>query len=147
MKHGITLITPSLVGAPSLFLYKRSDGLKLLNKVVHLQGWCGFVVCFWGIFSLVNCSFIRPGQSYGHFFFWLSQIVINFFQVVFGYLLGYDLISRYVYSGNKQARQKGDKLLLKLAPIQGKIAIAAFITGALYIIWILSPFTTSSIFV
>ena len=68
----------------------------------------------------------------------LFGILVNIFQVLLGYFLGYGLISKYVYTGNKQSKQKGDELLLKLAPVQGKIAVAALSAGILQVLWVFS---------
>ncbi len=65
----------------------------------------------------------------------LFQIVVNLFQILLGYLLGYCLILKYVYASNSQTRQRGDQLLLSLAPVLGKTAIGAFIVAVGYLLW------------
>ncbi len=138
MKQGITLIVLSLVAIPSLLLYRRSGGLKILDKIVHLQGWLGLLACFWGIFSLFTYGILKMPQIPHAHFYLLFNIIVSVFQVLLGYFLGYSLISKYVYSGNKQSKQKGNELLLKLAPVQGKIAVAAFTAGVLQVLWVFS---------
>ena len=132
MNHGIALLILSLAAMPSMLLYKRRGGLKILNKLVHLQGWFGLMVCFYGIFSLVNYGFLKSQPEMPSLLF---QIVVNLFQILLGYLLGYCLILRYVYASNSQTRQRGDQLLLSLAPVLGKTAIGAFIVAVGYLLW------------
>lgn len=136
MKQGVTLIILSIVAIPSLLLYRRSGGLKILNKIIHLQGWLGLLVCFWGIFSLFTYGILKMPQIPHAQLSLLLKIIVSVFQILLGYLLGYSLISKYVYSGNKQSKQKGNELLLKLAPVQGKVAVAAFTAGVLHVLWV-----------
>ena len=50
-------------------------------------------------------------------------------QAVLGFILGYGLIAKYVFSKSEEAKIKGEQLLAKLAPIQGKLGIAGIAVG------------------
>jgi hypothetical protein len=66
----------------------------------------------------------------------VSRVADKAFQVFLGYLLVYTMISRYVYSGSEQASQKGNELLIKMAPLQGKVGVAGFVAGMAYLLLI-----------
>lgn len=55
-------------------------------------------------------------------------------EAVLGFILGYGMISKYLLGRNEEAKKKGEELLAKLAPIQGKLGLAGVAVGAWVIV-------------
>ncbi|MCB1215709.1 MAG: hypothetical protein KDK66_09580 [Deltaproteobacteria bacterium] len=129
MVIGITLILLSILAVPSLILSKKPDAKELLDKVAPYQGWIGLAFCVWGIIGIV--SLLISGLSWmSHWpIYWITALAVNVMQAVLGFILGYNLIVKYVLSKNPEAAKKGEQLLAKLAPIQGKLGIAGIAVG------------------
>lgn len=135
MIYGITLILLSLLAVPSLILAKKPNAQELLNKIAPYQGWIGLVFCFWGIWGIISCilhlNYLSlPGMPVK--IWWLTWLAASLVEATLGFILGYGTISSLVLSKNETAKQKGEQLLAKLAPIQGKLGVFGIIIG----IWV-----------
>ena len=136
MLYGITLIILGLLAVPTLLANKPS-AKELLNKIVPFQGWIGVVFFIWGILGLISCilaasSWISGGWVVSWIFWLLCQVC----EIGLGFLLGYGLIAKYALSKNEAAKAKGEAILAKILPWQGKLGILAIILGILYTILI-----------
>jgi len=135
MIYGIMLIILSLLAVPSLVLSKKPDAKDLLDKLVPFQGWAGIVFCIWGIWgiisSLLSISLLSAGL-WG-IIYWVTLFAVSVVSAVLGFILGYSLIVKYALSKNETAREKGELVLAKLRPLQGKMGIAGIILG----IWLI----------
>ncbi|NDV78714.1 hypothetical protein [Dysgonomonas sp. 511] len=128
MIYGITLIVLGLLAVPSLLLSKKPDAKEWLDKLTPYQGWIGVVFAFWGIWGIISCilnlSFLTTWPIY-----WITWLLVSIVEAALGFILGYGLIAKYVLSKNEAAAEKGQQVLAKLAPLQGKLGIAAIIIG------------------
>ena len=133
MIYGITLIILGLLAVPSLLLSKKPNAKELFDKIAPYQGWIGIVFAIWGIFGIINCllnlSMLGSAPIY-----WISWLLVSIVEAALGFILGYSLISKYALSKNANAAEKGEKLLTKLMPLQGKLGIIAIVLGLWQII-------------
>lgn len=133
MLDGILLIILGILAVPSLLLSKKPNAKELLDKIAPFQGIIGVIFCLWGIFTLIGCilglSWLTAAPIY-----WITWLLVAIVEMVLGFLLGYGLIAKYALSKNEAAKAKGEQLLAKLAPMQGKFGIVAIILGIWMII-------------
>ncbi len=132
MIYGITLIILGILAAPSLLLSKKPNAKELLNKITPYQGWIGLLFCFWGLWGVIravlNISILGDWPIW-----WITWIASSAIEAILGFILGYGMISKLVLSKNEEAKKKGEMLLQKLAPIQGKLGLYGIIIG----IWVI----------
>jgi hypothetical protein len=64
---------------------------------------------------------------------WFTLLVGSVVEMVLGFILGYGLIAKYIFSKSDAAREKGEAIIAKLAPVQGVIGIIGIIVG----IWVI----------
>lgn len=129
MAQGFSLVILGIIAASSLALTSKPNAKELLHKVVPFQGWIGLGFCFWGIYSIISNNILNIDQLQNSQVDEITSLCVNIMQMVLGYLLGYSMVLKYVFAENKEVRQKGDLLLIKAAPLQGKLGIAAIIMG------------------
>jgi hypothetical protein len=129
MITGITLIILSIIAVPSIILAKKPNAKELLNKVAPYQGWIGLIFCFWGIYGVIFSGILGLGWLKNWPIFWITTLLVNIMQTILGFILGYGMISKYVFSKSEEAQKKGEQLLAKLASVQGKLGIAGIIIG------------------
>ena len=135
--YGITLILLSLVAVPSLILAKKPNAKELLDKVAPYQGWAGVVFCIWGVWGIISCIMHLNMLGMGMWFMlaWILAFAGSIVEAVLGFMLGYNLIVEYALSKNETAKAKGEQILAKLTPLQGKFGILGLIVGAACIAW------------
>ncbi len=128
MLNGILLIVLGILAVPSLLLSKRPDAKELLDKITPYQGWIGVVFCIWGVWGIIG-SILALGLLTTAPIWWVTLTATNVVTALLGFILGYGLIAKYALSKNEEAKKKGEELLAKLAPIQGKLGLAAIALG------------------
>jgi len=131
MIYGITLIILGLLAAPSLLLSKKPNAKELLDKITPYQGWIGLVFCFWGIWGVIQ-AILSLSLLSAFPIWWITWIAGSAISAVLGFILGYGMINKLLLSKNEEAKKKGEALLAKLAPIQGKLGLIGVIVG----IWV-----------
>ncbi len=138
ISYGITLILLSVLAVPSLILSKKPDAQQYLDKLVPYQGWFGVVCCIWGVWGLISCllSLDWLGLGLGGIITWFTWLLCAVVEATLGFILGYGLIAKYAFKGEK-AQAKGEQILMKLAPVSGKLGILGIIMGLWCIVaWI-----------
>jgi hypothetical protein len=131
MIYGITLIILGLMAAPSLILSKKPNAKELLDKLTPFQGWIGLVFAFWGVWGIISA--IMNLDVLTHWpIWWITWLASSVVEATLGFLLGYGMISKLILSKNPTAQEKGEQLLAKLAPLQGKLGLFGVIVG----IWV-----------
>lgn len=132
MIYGITLIILGILASPSLLLSKKPNAKELLDKITPYQGWIGLVFCFWGVWGIIQAILhidilgVLP-------IWWITWISSSTIEAVLGFILGYGMINKFLLSKNEEAKKKGEQLLTKLAPIQGKLGLIGIFVG----IWVI----------
>ncbi|WP_445722065.1 hypothetical protein [Flavobacterium sp.] len=132
MIYGITLIILGLLAAPSLLLSKKPDAKELLDKITPYQGWIGLLFCFWGVWGVIQ-AVLNIGILSTFPIWWVTWLASSATEAVLGFILGYGMINKVLLSKNEEAKAKGQQILAKLAPIQGKLGLAGIAIG----IWVI----------
>lgn len=133
MIYGITLIILGLLAVPSLLLSKKPDAKELFEKIVPYQGWIGTVFAFWGIWGIIS-AILNLGLLGTIPVYWVTWLAVSVVEAALGFILGYGLIAKHALSKNAQAAAKGEELLARLTPLQGKLGIVAIILGVWMIV-------------
>ncbi|MCC8154462.1 MAG: hypothetical protein LIP01_09760 [Tannerellaceae bacterium] len=133
MIYGLELIILGILAVPSLLLSRKPDAKELLDKITPYQGWIGVVFCIAGLWGIVQCILNLNWLSFVPLV-WIMWTLVSVVQAALGFIMGYGLIAKYVLSKNPKSAEKGEQLLAKLIPLQGKLGIAAIILGAVYIV-------------
>lgn len=133
---GIILILLSLLAVPSLILSKKPNAKELLDKVAPYQGWIGLVFCFWGVWGIID-AVLNIGWMTTFPIVWFTWLAGSLVEAILGFMLGYGVIAKYAFSKNEASKAKGDAILAKLAPMQGKLGVFGIIVG---IWWIIAGF-------
>lgn len=133
MIYGITLIILGLLAVPSLLLSKKPDAKEMFEKIAPYQGWIGVIFAIWGIWGIIS-AVLNLGWLTSAPIYWISWLAVSVVEAALGFILGYGLIAKHALSKNAQAAQKGEELLAKLTPLQGKLGIFAIILGVWQIV-------------
>ncbi|SFW18478.1 hypothetical protein [Cellulophaga fucicola] len=128
MIFGITLILLGILAAPSLLLSKKPNAQELLDKITPYQGWIGLVFCFWGVWGIIS-SVLNIGWLTTFPIYWITFLAVNVLLAALGFILGYGMINKHLLAKNEEAKAKGEVLLAKLRPLQGKLGMAAIALG------------------
>lgn len=132
MIYGITLIILGILAAPSLLLSKKPNAKELLNKITPYQGWIGLLFCFWGAWGVIQ-AILNIGLLGDSPIWWITWISSSSVEAILGFILGYGMINKILLSKNEESKKKGEQLLAKLAPIQGKLGLIGIFMG----IWVI----------
>jgi len=128
MLFGITLIILGILAVPSLLLAKKPNAQELLDKITPYQGWIGLGFCFWGVWNIIR-AILNLGWLTDFPIYWVTWLAVSVVTAALGFILGYGMISKHLLSKNEEAKAKGEQLLAKLRPLQGKLGMAAIILG------------------
>ncbi|WKB80889.1 hypothetical protein QYR09_14180 [Cellulophaga lytica] len=128
MIFGITLILLGILAAPSLLLSKKPNAQELLDKITPYQGWIGLAFCIWGVWGIISCI-LRLGILTTSPIYWITWLAVNVLLAALGFILGYGMINKHLLAKNEEAKAKGEILLAKLRPLQGKLGMAAIALG------------------
>lgn len=137
MLEAILLIIAGILAVPSLCQSKNRDAKSVINKVSPYQGWIGVIIAIWGIWSLI--SVIRYSEvlfNHGYTSLWILSIAIVVVAIILGFILGFNLIDRYLLSKSPASGVKGKKLIDKLRPFQKFFGILAIILGVIAFVYI-----------
>ena len=132
MIYGITLIVLGILAAPSLLLSKKPNAQELLDKITPYQGWIGLVFCLWGVWGVIS-AILNLGLLSSWPIWWITWIGSSAIQAVLGFLLGYGMINKLLLSKNEDTKKKGEQLLQKLAPLQGRLGMIGILVG----VWVI----------
>lgn len=130
MIQGISLMILGVIAASSLVYSTHRSAKTILNKIVPSQGWIGFLFCLWGLYSFISRGILEPERLAEQPLCWWNLLGINMMQIAIGGLLCYTMISKFVFSGSKEAKGKGDQRLLEFATVQGWFGVAGMAIGA-----------------
>ncbi|MFD0863686.1 hypothetical protein ACFQ1M_15835 [Sungkyunkwania multivorans] len=133
MIYGITLIVLSIVAVPSLLLSKKPNAKELLDKITPYQGWIGLIFCLWGVWGIIS-SVLNLDWLTSYPIWWISLLAGSLVQATLGFMLGYGMINKLILSKNESAKEKGEILLAKMAPKQGKFGMFGIVVGVWMIV-------------
>jgi hypothetical protein len=124
-------IAGGLLAMSSLFVGRSAAASEKLAALAKYQGYIGLVMFGWGTWELIQCV-LNLGMIGSHplsFIFWALS---GFADFTVGLLLGFGLISIYVFRGNAMAMQKGDAIRSKLVAFQVPLGALAIIMSLGY---------------
>lgn len=133
MLYAILLIILGILAVPSLIVSKKPNAKELIDKIAPFQGWLGLVFCVIGIWGIIT-SILSIGLLTSAPILWIIALAVALVEACLGFILGYNLIVKYILSKNEAAAAKGEQVLAKLLPLQGKLGIAAIVIGLLAIV-------------
>lgn len=128
MLEGITLIILGALAAPSIIAKKKPEAKEWLDKLTPWQGWIGLIMCLYGVWGVIS-AIMNIGMLADFPIWWITWIAATGIQAILGFILGYGMISQKLLSKNEAAKEKGEALLAKLTPIQGKLGLFGIIIG------------------
>lgn len=124
-------IAGGLLAMSSLLVGRSAQAAEKLATLAKYQGWIGLTMFGWGVWEVISCV-LNMGMLKSHplvFAFWALSGVADF---TVGLLLGFGLISTYVFRGNQMAIQKGDALRSKLVAFQVPLGGLAILMSIAY---------------
>jgi hypothetical protein len=124
-------IAGGLLAMSSLLVGRSAQAAEKLATLAKYQGWIGLTMFGWGVWELVQCV-LSLGLLASHpvtFAFWALSGVADF---TVGLLLGFGLISTYVFRGNAMAIAKGDAIRSKLVAFQVPLGGLAIVMSVIY---------------
>lgn len=130
--QGILLIVLGVLAAPSLLLSRKPNAKELLKKITPYQGWLGLGFCAWGIWNVIRAILNMDLMSIVPVL-WITWIASAAIGAILGFILGYGMINQLLLSKNEEAKKKAERLLVKLAPIQGKLGLVGILVG----VWVI----------
>lgn len=125
MLYGLWLIILGALAVPNLIL-KKPELKPTLDKITPYQGWIGAISALWGLWQLV-WSVLNIGMIQHALLWWTTLTATNALVLGLGLLLGVGTLK--TFTKNQEAQAKLDSLVVKLAPYQGNLGIAALILG------------------
>lgn len=130
-------IAGGLLAMSSLLVGRSAQAAEKLATLAKYQGWIGLTMFGWGVWELIQCL-LNMGLLGSHpvvYAFWALSGVADF---TVGLLLGFGLISTYVFRGNAMAIAKGDAIRSKLVnfqvPLGGLAVVMSLVYGVLHFV-------------
>jgi len=106
-----------VLAAAGSIIKKKPNAAELIDKFAPYQGIIGVVILFWGIsglfYSLTSLSLLSAAPVY-----WIINLITAIATFVVGFLLSFSLMSKYLFSKNETALEKGQQLRGKLINYQ-----------------------------
>lgn len=102
-----------ILAASGAIIKKRPDAAEFIDKIAPFQGIIGVVILFWGISGLIS-SLTGLGLLSSHPVYWIIGFVTALATFIVGFLLAFSLLSKYLFSKNETAMEKGVALRSKL---------------------------------
>jgi hypothetical protein len=135
MLYGLWLILLGALAVPNLVL-KKPELKPTLDKITPYQGWIGTISAIWGLWRLI-WSVLNIGMLGSAPLWWVTVTATNALVLGLGLLLGVGTLKTFVK--NPEAQAKLDQTVVKLAPYQGNLGIAALIMGVVCIVVSIMP--------
>ncbi|ANE51691.1 hypothetical protein [Flavisolibacter tropicus] len=135
MIGGLITIAGGLLAASGFIIRKKPNAQELIDKIAPYQGWIGMVMFGWGIWEIFGALRLTEWLSNGFALTWTFWLLCGIADLAVGFILGFGLISTYVFRGNTAAIEKGEAVRMKLLNYQIPLGFLAIIMGILYIIY------------
>lgn len=129
----LVLLAGGLLGAANLIVAKKPDAKQLIDKLTPYQGIIGIVLLVWGIWDLISLLRFLSLLSAAPFW-WIIYLLVTLTELGLGFLLGYGLLSQYIFGKSPEAQVKGELVRAKLAGYQGPLGLTAIALAILFLI-------------
>jgi hypothetical protein len=125
---GLVLLALGVLAAASSIVARRPDAQVYIDKLVPYQGWLGFLSCLWGIWIIINAivhldwiTFV-PG-------WWVTYASSGMLNTTLGLLLGYALLTKFIFSHSMESARRGEQVRLRIVPYQVMLGYCAIALG------------------
>ena len=125
---GLILLALGALAAASSIVARRPDAQAYIDKMVPYQGWFGFITCLWGAWIIINAIINLNWFSYVPVW-WLTYLATGIINASLGLLLGYALLTKFIFSHNDSAAQRGEQICVAIVPYQTMLGYAAIVLG------------------
>ena len=105
------------LAASGAIIKSKPNAAELIDKVAPYQGIIGVVILFWGISGLIS-SLMSISVLSAAPIAWIIGLVTALATFIVGFLLAFSLLSKYLFSKNDTAMEKGQQLRGKLINYQ-----------------------------
>jgi hypothetical protein len=123
---GVWLMLLGVLGAANLIIVRRPDARGLIDRLAPYQGWIGALSVLWGVVEVLG-ALLEAAVVAMRPLAWLVWLADGLLLVSLGLLLGAGVIKSFVSSPPTQ--QRIDRAILRLAPYQGGLGLAAIVVG------------------
>jgi len=106
-----------ILASSGAIIKKRPDAAEFIEKIAPFQGFIGVVILFWGISGLIS-SLTGLSLLSSYPVYWVIGFVTALATFIVGFLLAFSLLSKYLFSKNETAMEKGQALRSKLINYQ-----------------------------
>jgi hypothetical protein len=130
---GLILLALGALAAASSIVARRPDAQAYIDKMVPYQGWFGFITCLWGAWIIINAVINLNWFTYVPVW-WLTYLATGVINATLGLLLGYALLTKFIFSHNETAAQRGEQIRVAIVPYQTMLGYAAIVLGVWTII-------------
>jgi len=120
----ILAILGGTLASSNVIIDRQPNSKELIDKVVPYQGGIGVALLIIGILTL-----LRFGS--------LLSIILAAAEIIVGFLLGYGLLTQYIFNSNESAAEKGAKVRETLAQYQVPAGIGLLILGVISLLRII----------
>ncbi len=124
-------IAGGLLAMSSLVAKRAPNAAEALAKLAPYQGTIGIIMFGWGVWELIH-AVTGIGALSSTPLLWIFGLVSGIADFSVGLLLGFGMVSTYVFRGNAQAIEKGTMLRDKLAAFQVPLGALAILVSAAY---------------
>jgi hypothetical protein len=125
---GLILLALGALAAASSIVPRRPDAQAYIDKMVPYQGWFGFITCLWGAWIIINAIINLNWFTYVPVW-WLTYLATGVLNASLGLLLGYALLTKFIFSHNDTAAQRGEQIRVAIVPYQTMLGYAAIGLG------------------
>ena len=125
---GLVLLALGALAAASSIVARRPDAKAYIELMVPYQGWFGFITCLWGAWTIINAIINLNWFGYVPVW-WLTYLATGVLIASLGLLLGYALLTKYIFSHSAQAAQRGEQIRAVIVPYQTVLGYVAIVLG------------------
>jgi len=125
---GIVLLALGALAAASSIVARRPDAKVYMELMIPYQGWFGFITCLWGAWTIINAIINLNWFGYVPVW-WLTYLATGVLIASLGLLLGYALLTKFLFSHNVQAAQRGEQIRAAIVPYQTVLGYVAIGLG------------------
>ena len=125
---GIVLVALGVLAASSSIVAQRPDAQAYIDKLVPFQGWLGFIACIWGVWIVITAILNLNWISYVPVW-WLTYAATGAVIAILGLILGYGLLTQYIFSHSAEAVRRGEQIRLSIVPYQVTLGYVAIGLG------------------
>jgi hypothetical protein len=125
---GLVLVVLGVLAAASSLVARRPDAQVYIDRLVPYQGWLGFIACLWGVWIIINAILNLNWLNYVPGW-WLTYAATGALIAALGLLLGYALLTKFIFSHSAEAVRRGEQVRLGIVPYQVVLGYAAIVLG------------------